>query len=94
MDFSEIEALVIACVPAITAIVSIISIFLKIVKDWKSFKEEFKTNTDYKDLRDQLNSSIEENRKLKAVMAKTIEEIGKVKYEDRTDVKNNKDLQV
>ena len=94
MDLNEIEAIIIACVPAVTAIVSIISIFYKIVKDWRQFKEDFKTNTDYRELRDQLAASVEENRKLKKVMANYIEQASKVKYEDQSNVRKDQDLQV
>lgn len=91
---TELETILITCLPALTSIVSIITAVKVIINSLSKLKE----NQEIKAERDAL---VEQNRVLAAECKKMtkqaallIQKVSRVVYEDLSEVKNDEELQV
>ena len=101
---TEIEAILIACMPALTSILAVISAVLGFLNKFKKLAESIKENESLKAERDALKEEVRlsnealknagnELRKTRKQIQFAVENISKIKYEDMTGVKNDEDLQ-
>lgn len=94
LELTEIEALLIACLPAITSIISIISAAIAIIKNLNKLKDNKNLKAERDALAAQNQVLLAEVRKQKKLMALFIEKVVKIKYGDLTEVQNDEDLKV
>ena len=94
LELTEIEALLIACLPAITSIISIISAAIAIIKNLNKLKDNKNLKAERDALVEQNQILLSEVRKQKKLIALYIEKVVKIKYGDLTEVQNDEDLKV
>lgn len=94
LELTEIEALLIACLPAITSIISIISAAIAIIKNLNKLKDNKNLKAERDALAEQNQVLLAEVRKQKKLIALYIEKVVKIKYGDLTEVQNDEDLKV
>lgn len=93
IDLTQVEAILIAIIPALTAVGSIIAVAVKIFTSFADLKKSVADNTENKELREQLLATQTEMRKLQKLYALAIEKQVKIKYSDMTEVRNDEEIQ-
>lgn len=94
ITLTEIEAILIACLPALTAIVSIITAVKTIINSLNKLKENESLKQERDALLEQNKKVIAECKAMKKQIALYIEKASHIIYNDMTEVQNDKDLQV
>lgn len=94
MTFTEIEALLIACLPALTSVISIITAVLTVLKNLNSLKDNEKLKAERDAVAEQNKILLSEMRKQRKQIALYIEKAVKIHYNDMTEVQNDEDLQI
>lgn len=91
---TQLESILIACLPALASIVGIFTAASNILKTLNSLKD----NEALKRERDQLSEAnkqlINESRRLQKEVSLLVEKATHIKYSDMSEVKNDKDLQI
>jgi cell division protein FtsB len=91
---TQLESILIACLPALASIVGIITAASNILKTLNSLKD----NEALKRERDQLSEAnkqlIDESRRLQKQVSLLVEKATHIKYSDMSEVKNDQDLQI
>ena len=94
ITLTEIEAILIACLPALTAIVSIVSAVKTIIKSLDKLKENESLKQERDALLEQNKKVLAECRAMKKQIALYIEKATHVVYKDLSEVQDDKELQV
>lgn len=94
ITLTEIEAILIACLPALTAIVSIVSAVKAIIKSLDKLKENESLKQERDALLEQNKKVLAECRAMKKQVALYIEKATHVVYKDLSEVQDDKELQV
>lgn len=94
MAFTEIEAILIACLPALTSVISIITAVSSVLKSLNSLKDNEKLKAERDAIAEQNKNLLSEMRKQRKLMALYIEKAVKIHYDDITEVRNDEDLQI
>ena len=94
ITLTEIEAILIACLPALTAIVSIVSAVKTIIKSLDKLKENESLKQERDALLEQNKKVVAECRAMKKQIALYIEKATHVVYKDLSEVQDDKELQV
>lgn len=94
MELSQIETIVIACLPALTSILSIVIAVAKVIKSLNALKDNEALKKERDDVVAQNKVLLTELRKQKKFMALYIEKACKIKYEDLTEVTNDEELKI
>lgn len=92
--FTDLETLLITCLPALTALCGIITAVSVIVKELKGLKDNESIKAERDELKKTNEQLVAECRALKKQTALLISNISKVNYNDMSEVKDDKDLQV
>lgn len=91
---TEIETLLITCLPALTSIVSIVSAVVTIIKSLNKLKDNESLKQERDALAEQNKKVIAECKAMKKQIALYIEKASHIVYNDMTEVQNDKDLQI
>lgn len=94
ISLTELETLLITCLPAITAIGSILAATSTISKSLRELKDNEEIKKERDELRVQNKQYMKEIKTIKKQNALMIEYLGKVAYKDMSEVKNDEDLQI
>lgn len=91
---TEIETLLITCLPALTSIGSILAATVTIFKALNKLKDNEEVRKERDELREQNKQFMAELKSLRKQTSLFIETASKVVYKDISEVKNDKDLQI
>lgn len=91
---TELETLLITCLPALTAIVSIITAVKVIINSLATLKDNKEIKAERDALVEQNRVLVAECKKMTKQTALLIQKASRVVYEDLNEVKNDEDLQV
>ena len=91
---TELEAILITCLPALTSIISVISVAITIVKNLKTLKDNQELRAERDALMEQNQLMVDEMKKSQKMLALFIEKAAHVVYGDLSEVQNDKDLQI
>lgn len=94
ITLTEIETILIACLPALTSIVSILTAVTTIIKSLNKLKDNEELKAERDALAEQNKKVLAECKVMKKQIALYIEKAIKVAYNDMTEVQDDKDLQV
>ena len=94
ITLTEIETILIACLPALTSIVSILTAVTTIIKSLNKLKDNEELKAERDALAEQNKKVLAECKVMKKQIALYIEKASKIAYNDMTEVKDDKDLQV
>ena len=94
ITLTEIEAILIACLPALTAIVSIVSAVKTIIKSLDKLKENESLKQERDALLEQNKKVLAECRAMKKQIALYIEKASHIVYKDLSEVQNDKEIQI
>lgn len=81
---TEIQAYIIAAIPALTAVATILVTAYRILGNFRSLVKRVDDKTDLSEARTEMQQLINENKELRREVADLITEISKVKYNDKT----------
>lgn len=93
ITLTEIETILITCLPALTAILSIVTAVSTIIKSLNKLKDNESLKQERDALAEQNKKVLAECKAMKKQIALYIEKATRVTYEDLTEVHNDKDLQ-
>ena len=91
---TEIETLLIACLPALTSIVSIITAVVTIIKSLNKLKDNEAIKQERDALAEQNKILVSEMKKSQKMLSLFIEKAARIVYANLSEVKNDKDLQI
>lgn len=91
---TELEAILIACLPALTSIISIVSVAITIIKNLKTLKDNEELKAERDAYAEQNKVLIDEMKKSRKQLALFIEKAAHVVYKDLSEVQNDEDLQI
>lgn len=91
---TELETILITCLPALTAIVSIITAVKVIINSLATLKENQEIKAERDALVEQNRVLVAECKKMTKQTALLIQKACHIVYEDLSEVKNDKELQV
>lgn len=94
ITITELETILITCLPALTSIMAVITAVATIIKSLNKLKdnEELKQERDV--LRDQNKVLLSEIKKSQKMLSLLIEKAANIVYADLSEVQNDEDLQV
>lgn len=91
---TELETILIACIPALTSILTILGAVISMLKSFNKLKENEEIKAERNAVIEQNKVLIRELRKQQKIIALFIEKVVKVHYQDLSEVKNDEELQV
>ena len=91
---TELETLLIACLPALTSIISIITAVVTIIKSLNKLKDNEALKQERDALVEQNKVLVSEIKKSQKMLSLFIEKAAHIVYADLSEVQNDKDLQV
>lgn len=91
---TELETILITCLPALTSIVSIITAVKVIINSLSKLKENEEIKAERDALVEQNRILVAQCKKMTKQAALLIQKVSRVVYEDLSEVKNDEDLQV
>lgn len=91
---TELETILITCLPALTSIISIITAVKTVIKSLSQLKENQEIKAERDALVEQNKVLVSECRQMRKQTALLIEKVAHVVYEDLSEVRNDKALQV
>lgn len=91
---TEIETLLIACLPALTSIVSIITAVATVIKSLNKLKDNELLKQERDQLAEQNKRVLAECKAMRKQIALYIQKASHVVYNDLSEVQNDKELQV
>ena len=91
---TELETILITCLPALTSIVSIITAVKVIINSLATLKDNKEIKAERDALVEQNRVLVAECKKMTKQTALLIQKASHIVYEDLSEVKNDKDLQV
>lgn len=94
VNLTEIEAVIVTCLPALTAVITIIASVKSVLKSLNKLKDNEALKAERDALAEQNKKILREMRAQKRQVALLIEKAVKIKYNDLDEVKNDEDLQV
>lgn len=94
LELTQIEALLIACLPALTSIIGIVSAAVAIIKNLNSLKDNKELKAERDAIAEQNKILLSELNKQKKLISLFIEKVVKIKYNDMTEVQNDEDLKI
>lgn len=94
ITLTELETILITCLPALTSIAAVITAVAAIIKSLNKLKdnEELKQERDV--LREQNKLLLSEIKKSQKILSLFIEKTANIVYADLSEVQNDEDLQV
>lgn len=94
ITLTELETILITCLPALTSIAAVITAVATIIKSLNKLKdnEELKQERDV--LREQNKALLSEIKKSQKMLSLLIEKEAHIAYADLSEVQNDEDLQV
>ena len=93
ITLTELETILIAALPALTSIIAIVTAIVKFCKSLNELKDNEKLKIERDQLVEQNKILLNEMRKTRKIYQLYIEKAVKIKYEDLTEVQNDKELQ-
>lgn len=94
ITLTEIETILIACLPALTSIVSILTAVTTIIKSLNKLKDNEELKAERDALAEQNRILMKEMKKQQKLFKLLIQKTCKVHYEDLDEVKDDEELQI
>lgn len=94
ITLTELETILIACLPSLTAIVSIVTAVSTIIKSLNKLKDNEALKQERDALLEQNKKVIAECRAMKKQIALYIEKASHIVYNDLSEVQNDKEIQI
>lgn len=91
---TQLESILIACLPALTAIIGIITACSKIISVLNSLKDNEALKAERDQLKEANKQLINQTKVLQKELSLLIEKATHIKYSDMSEVKNDEDLQI
>jgi uncharacterized protein YybS (DUF2232 family) len=91
---TQLESILIACLPAITSIMGIVIACSKIIKTLSALKDNEAIKKERDELKESNKQLIAQGNQLKKELSLLIEKVTHIKYSDMSEVRNDKDLQI
>lgn len=93
LDFTVIEAAIIAAIPTVTAVGAIITAVVKVIKSLDQLKENEELKAERDALAEQNKALLAEVKKQNKLTKLYIEKASKIAFKDMSEVKDDKELQ-
>lgn len=93
LDFTVIEAAIIAAIPTVTAVGAIITAVVKVIKSLDQLKENEELKIERDALAEQNKALLAEVKKQNKLTKLYIEKASKIAFKDMSEVKDDKELQ-
>ena len=93
LDFTVIEAAIIAAIPTITAVGAIITAVVKFIKSLNQLKDNEELKAERDALAEQNKALLSEVKRQNKLTKLFIEKASRVAFKDMSEVKNDKELQ-
>lgn len=94
ITLTEIETLLITCLPALTSLIGVITAVVSIINKLNTLKDNELIKTERDELKKANEKLISECRAIKKQTSLLIQNLSKINYNDMGEVKDDKDLQV
>lgn len=91
---TEIETILITCLPALTSIISIVSAVITIIKSLNKLKDNESLKQERDALAEQNKKVLAECKAMRKQVALYIQKATHIVYKDMTEVQNDEELQV
>lgn len=91
---SELETILITCLPALTSIAAVITAVVTIIKSLNKLKDNEELKQERNALREQNKVLLSEIKKNEKMLSLLIEKAAHIVYADLSEVQNDEDLQV
>lgn len=94
INLTELETILITCLPALTSIMAVITAVATIIKSLNKLKDNEELKQERNALREQNKVLLSEIKKSQKMLSLFIEKEAHIVYTDLSEVQNDKDLQV
>lgn len=94
INLTELETILITCMPAIIAVITSLSSIVTFLKSFKKLKDNESIKAERDALAEQNKILMQEMKKQQKLVKLLIQKTCKVHYEDLSEVKNDEELQV
>lgn len=94
ISLSELEVILITCLPALTSILSIIAAVVSVIRSLGKLKDNESLKSERDDLKQQNAELIRECRAMRKQISLYIQKVTQIHYNDLTEVRNDKELQI
>lgn len=94
INFTELEMILIACLPALTSIITSLSTLISVFKSLSQLKNNAEIKAERDKLVEQNKILAAECKKMRKQVALLIEKVTHIVYKDLTEVKNDEELQI